>query len=245
MRLRNRPRTSTAQPNSSTPRPEWLCVLELLDRGAARRCPHLPHVEVTRTLTPPGVELDARIKSDKKWMAKGVRRVRYDLMPEDREPGGRLTPFLMPCNATAARKAVTRLRDELQAKGYTVNGNTTVWRLYVIELRPRGSATGDTIQPYVYVGQTSIPLEVRARQHRLGPAFSPGYDKYSRICHKHYKQLRLELLPRWARQTFYSRCYALRAEGKLRLHFESEGYRVEGGNDLLGNKPHECGKLRR
>jgi hypothetical protein len=245
MPLRNRPRTSTAQSNSSTPRPEWLCVLELLDRGAARRCPKLQHVEVTRTLTPPGVELDARIKSDKKWIAKGVRRVRYDLMPQDHEPGGRLTPFLMPCDATAARKAVTRLRDALQATGYTVNRNNTVWRLYVIELRCRPSAKGDTSKPYVYVGQTSIQVEERARQHRLGPDYSPNYSKYSRICHKHYRQLRLELLPGWALQTFYSRCEALRAEGKLRLHFEGEGYRVEGGTDLLGDKPHECGRLHR
>jgi len=191
------------------------------------------------------VELDARIKSDKKWIAKGVRRVRYDLMPEDREPGGRLTPFLMPCNAAAARKAVTQLRDELQATGYTVNGITAVWRLYVIELRRRPSAKGDASKPYVYVGQTSMPVEERARQHRRGPEYSPGYDKYSRICHKTYKQLRLDLLPRWARQTFYSRCQALRAEGKLRLHFEREGYRVEGGTELLGDKPHECGHLRR
>jgi hypothetical protein len=166
-------------------------------------------------------------------------------MPEDREPGGRFTPFLMPCNAAAARKAVTQLRDELEATGYTVNGITTVWRLYVIALRRRPSAKGDASNPYVYVGQPTFAVEERARQHRLGPASSPGYDKYSRICHKNYKQLRLDLLPRWASQTFYSRCEALRAEGKLRLHFEREGYRVEGGTELLGDKPHECGRLRR
>ncbi len=202
-------------------------------------------MEVRRTRTPPGDELDHRIQSDKKLIAKNVHRVRYDLMPKDHEPGGRLAPFLCPEQAALARGADKRLRDYLQAEGYTVNGNTRVWHVYAIELHPRTAKAGKAGRPYVYVGATSLSVDERARQHRLGPDLRAGYKNYSKACHKHYKQLRLDLLPAWARRTFFSRCAALRAEGELRLHFEREGYRVEGGKDLFGDKPHGCGQLRR
>jgi hypothetical protein len=223
---------------------DWLCVLESADSRYPRRCPDLENLRVKRTRIPPGPELDARVGSDAKWRALGIRRVRYDLMPKDREPGGLLMPFVIPEQRSAAIRAERALSDHLSSLGYTVNGNTKIWRVYVVELELPPKPSPEHNRGYVYVGQTSIEVEERARQHRLGPAYRPNYNAYSGICHKYFKQLRLDLLPEWARTKFFSRCDALRAEGRLRLHFEEKGFRVEGGTELLGDKPHECGSLR-
>lgn len=229
---------------SSNSRPEYLCVLEVDRPRVDRRHPALEHICVKRTLTPPGAALDARVGVVTAWIRQGIRRVRYDLMPKANEPGSLLRPFDIPQQTCAANEAVKALRDRLSGLGYTVNGDTTVWHVYVIELNHPPGPRSECLQGYVYVGQTSIGVENRARQHRLGPAYRPKYRAYSRICHKYFKQLRLDLLPDWARTTFFSRCDALRAEGRLRLHFEEKGFRVEGGTELLGDKPHECGSLR-
>lgn len=234
----------SSMPGTSS-RLEWLCALEIDKPYSQRRSPLREHIFVTRTLTKPGPDLDARVRTDKKWMAKAIRIVRYDLMPADCEPGGIDMPFTMPGQKKVAIKAEQDLRARLSDLGYTVNGNSTVWRLYVIELvRDRAERTKASCG-YVYVGQTSIPIAERAQQHKLGPAYAPGYTKFSRICHKHFGHLRLDLLPQWGRETFFSRCDALQAEGRLRLHFEKAGYKVEGGTELFGNKRHECGQLRR
>lgn len=221
----------------------WLCVLETCDSRCRRRCPSLGCVRVRRTTIVPGPKLDAHVRASKKLINLGVRCVRYDLMPNDSQLGGRLRPFLV---AEHARKAESDLRNRLLGLGYTVNGNTTVWSVYVIELDDQDSATGKSSGGFVYVGQTSLTVEERVRQHFLGPEYKPNYTKYSRICHKRFRQLRMDLLPTWARCSFFTKCDALRAEGRLRLHFEKQGYRVEGGTELLGDKPHaECGSLRR
>jgi len=233
-----------SNPQPSPRQPEWLCVLEADNPKADRRHPAFGHVYVKRTLTAPGPSLEARVKTDAKWIRQRICKVRYDLMPSEHEPGGLLRPFLVPQQGCVARKAEKDLKDRLSGLGYTVNGNTKVWHVYVIELELPPKPRPEHSRGYVYVGQTSIEVEERARQHRLGPAYCASYTGYSRICHKYFKQLRLDLLPDWAQATFFSRCDALRAEGRLRLHLEKKGFRVEGGTELLGDMPHECGSLR-
>ena len=49
------------------------------------------------------------------------------------------------------------LRQQLRCDGYTVNGDMTVWHLYIIELTPLPSDSGARAG-YLYVGQTSQPL---------------------------------------------------------------------------------------
>lgn len=232
-------------PNTSSgSQHEWLCVFEVDKPAADRRHATLEHVHVAKTLTPPGPELDDRVRTDRKWRKRRFRKVLYELMPRDDEKGGRRMPFIMPGEKRAATKATKALRDRLSGLGYTVNGDSTVWRLYVIELVQERVPTSQSSRGYVYVGQTSLPVAERAKQHRLGPAYADRYTKFSRVCHRYFKQLRLDLLPRWACKTFFSRCAALQAEGRLRLHFERAGYKVEGGTELLGKKRHECGPLR-
>lgn len=222
---------------------EWLCVLELADETGPRRHPHLERLSVQRVRTPPGPELNGQIATRKRWQRKGVVRVRYDLMPPETQAGGLQNPFIVPLQAAAAREAEKRVRAELSAQGYTVNGNMQVWRLYVIELEYTPPAKGIPKVGRVYVGQTKLPVAERAEQHRLGPDYRPGYTNYNRPCHRLFKGMRQSLLPEWARKDFYSECAALRAEGCLHLHLKRLGYQVDGGTELLKGKPHKCGTI--
>jgi hypothetical protein len=189
--------------------------------------------------------LDKEIATKSRWRKKGVVRARYDLMPKATQPGGTLRPFKMPRQIKAARDADKQLRARLSAKGFTVNGDMTTWKLYVVELEYSPPDKGAPKIGHVYVGQTKLEVTERVEQHRLGPKFRPGYKNYNKVCHLRFKQLRQDLRPAWARKPCYSECEALRAEGKLRLHFTECNYRVDGGTELLNGKPHKCGSLHR
>lgn len=233
----------TKAKRSDEPTQQWLCVLELTNGTGPRRHPSLERILVRKVQTRPGLELDEQIARRNRWRKKSVSRVRYDLMPRETQPGGLRNPFLMPQHAAAARAAEKQLRDELSAKGYTVNGGMQIWRLYVVELEYTPPKKGAPKVGRVYVGQTTLPVSDRVEQHRLGPSYRPGYTKYSRPCHRLFKEMRQSLLPAWARQDFYSECAALRAEGCLHLHFSRLGYQVDGGTELLKGKPHRCGSI--
>jgi hypothetical protein len=227
------------------PQQEWLCVLELNQAAAPRRNPSLERLLVKRVRTQPGPELKKQVTTNNRWMKKGVVRFREDLMPKDTQPGGRLRPFELPRDAEKARAAEDALRDALLAQGYTVNGHMKLWKLYVVELEYTPPARGKKKIGRVYVGQTTLQVNERIEQHRLGPNYKPGYKKYNNKCYELFGQPRLDLLPAWARADFYCECDALRAEGCLRLHFEDRGYHVDGGTELVKGKPHKCGKIDR
>lgn len=222
---------------------EWICVFELDESAGPRRNPALPRLKVTRVRTQPGDELDKEIASGKRRRAKGAVRVRYDLMPNDTRPGGKLRPFAVPRQEMAAKAAEKALIDRLSTRGFTVNGHLTVWRLYVVELEYAPPPQGKPKRGWLYVGQTKRDVATRVEQHRLGPNFEPGYKKYNQECHQFFKRVRQDLRPRWACKDLYSECDALRAEGRLRLFFEGLNYKVEGGTELLNGKPHKCGSL--
>lgn len=229
--------------SSTTQRSEWICVFELDESAGPRRNPALPRLKVTRVRTPPGDELDKEIASGKRRRAKRAVCVRYDLMPKDTRPGGKLRPFVVPRQAIAAQTAEETLIDRLSAAGFTVNGNLAVWRLYVVELEYTPPPQGKPKRGWLYVGQTKRDVATRVEQHRLGPNFEPGYNQYNQKCHQFFKRVRQDLRPRWACKDFYSECNALRAEGRLRLFFEGLNFKVEGGTELLNGKPHRCGSL--
>jgi hypothetical protein len=222
---------------------EWLCVLELDQAAGPRRHPHLARLLVKRTRTRPGEDLDKQIATNSRWQNNGVVGVRYDLMPKDKQSGGPLRPFKVPRQAAAASDAEKQLREKLSAKGYTVNGDMTIWKLYVVELEYTPPAKGKPKAGRVYVGQTKLEVAERVKQHKLGPNYKPGYKQYNEQCHRLFKRLRQDLRPAWASKDFYSECDALRAEGRMRLYFEARNYHVDGGKDLLNSKPHKCGSL--
>ena len=111
-------------------------------------------------------------------------RFRIDRRPSSspssgvRDHGLRLRPDLCPTGPpmtkddalAAKRELVARLSEE----GYTVNGDRTVWRVYVIELSDDVGPRATPTLPWVYVGQTSNTPEERFRQHRDGARNAKG-----------------------------------------------------------------------
>lgn len=229
-------------PTPRPSRPAWICVIETGDDRRPRKSRDKPRIRVARTGTRPGPELDAWLPKSRSLEKLGATRVRYDLMLPDDEPGGRDRPFRVPEDATQVRAALKALRQKLSGEGYTVNGDTTTWSVYVIELHPP-KRPDPKVRPtgYLYVGQTSIAVEERARQHELGPCYPwKGKPKHSKSCHERFKALRMDLLPTEYAQPFYSRESALCAESRLRIHFERLHHAVIGGQERYPKKTSTC-----
>lgn len=220
---------ATIRPSRSA----WVCVIEIADDRGPRKPGDKPRIRVAQTTMQPGPELDGWLQKSRRLRKYEATRVRYDLMLPDDEQGGRDRPFRVPEEAAQVKAALKALRERLSGEGYTVNGETTTWRLYVVELLPP-TRPDPKVRPmgYLYVGQTSIEVEKRALQHELGPEYPwTGKPKYSRPCHRRFKALRMDLLPAEYSGPLYSRESALRAESNLRLHFEDRNYTVIGGQE--------------
>jgi hypothetical protein len=187
----------------------------------------------------PGPELEALVTKSRSLKKHGATRVRYDLMLPDDEPGGRDGPFHVPEEGAKVKAALKTLREKLSGEGYTVNGDTTTWHVYVIELHPTKKA--DPKHPpkgHLYVGQTSIAVEERVGQHELGPTYPwKGKPKHSKPCHRRFKTLRRDMLPAAFSGPFYSKELALCGESGLRLYFEALNYVVIGGQERYSGKP--------
>jgi len=179
------------------------------------------------------------VKRSRRAARRDVVDVLYNLMPRRGELGGRDRPFLMPEQQDAKEAVLKKIRQQLRCDGYTVNDDMTVWHLYAIELAmpQRGSPKrGKAVRRAVYVGQTSVPLDERIRQHREGHVNAKGMRLHSSICHEFFYQPRLDLVPKELRQTLYCKQDALMAESDLRIHFEAQGYRVFGGTERLDER---------
>ena len=219
------------------PRPSnrWLCVFETKHSGEPRLMSDKPPVWVEQKTVQPGVNLDAWLQKTKQSKRSDFVRVRYDLMPARQQS----KPYRYPRDKELIKAALKSLREKLLCEGYTVNNSTSVYSLYVIELNDSHIADRpDGYRGYVYVGQTGLSVEERAKQHELGPEYPwKKKPKHSTICHSHFRKLNLGLLPQRFQMKLLCRSAALRAEYNLRLHFESKGYKVEGGKELKPKRP--------
>jgi hypothetical protein len=222
----------------------WLCVLEADESAGARRVPALPHIKVCASISKPGELMAARYSRKGVYQPGDFVAVRYDLMPDPMSPGGRDRPYIMPVDEPLLKSAKMALRQRLEALGYTVNKARDVWSLYVIELDGAQLSEGQPkFKGYLYVGQTSQPVEHRIEQHRLGKDYPrDGRPSiHSRIAHKHFRRPRLDLIPDGFPRQLFCLEHALQAESLLRRRFEDIGYKVEGGTEryrLLSNKEH-------
>jgi hypothetical protein len=214
--------------------PTWLCVLEAGESAGPRRVPALPHVKICSSISKPGEEMAARYLRNGIYRPGDFVAVRHDLMPEDMTPGGRDNPFMMPAEEASLRSSKAALRQRLEASGYTVNQSLDVWSLYVIELDGAIVAKRQrAYKGYLYVGQTSQPVEQRIEQHRLGKNYPRKGRRHihSRIAHKHFQRPRLDLIPDGFPKQLFCLEHALQAESMLRRRFEEIGYKVEGGTE--------------
>jgi hypothetical protein len=214
--------------------PTWLCVLEADDSAGARRLPSLPHVKVCSSISEPGDKMAARYSRHGVYTPGDFVAVRNDLMPDPMSPGGRDRPFMTPTDEFLLKSAKAALRQRLEMLGYTVNRSLDVWSLYVIELdAAQLPARKPQYTGYLYVGQTSQPVEKRIEQHRLGKDYplSGSHYIHSRLAHKHFRRPRLDLIPDGFPKQLFCLEHALQAESLLRCRLEDLGYKVEGGTE--------------
>ena len=217
----------------------WLCVLKTDDLAGPRRHPERPRVLVKSLPRRPGLELDRWVKTSPRARRLRVVNVVYEAMPAPNQPGGRDQPFIRPTQQKRIRAAEKILRQRLRCDGYTVNGDLTVWHLYVIELER--SVHDEAAAGALYVGQTSQPVADRIRQHREGHHTPKGQRLHSQTAHRRFLRPRLDLLPEDFHQTFFCQDDALTAEADLRLALEAEGYRVEGASERYAERRRALG----
>ena len=117
------------------------------------------------------------------------------------------------------------LKRQLRTKGYTVNRNTTAYRIYVINLH--NPDLKDAGKGYVYVGQTSKTPEQRLQEHLTGARSAKGHNLASRKVFKYGKNLNNELM---TTRIYLTKKQALKAERRLADRLRKQGYTVEGGH---------------
>ena len=197
----------------STKQEYWMIVIEL-DDVAPRRDPRKPNLYVAKTVTPPE-ERFATIQRSKKlhWYTEHVLRLRSDLANSRTYK-----------SSEDAKQACMKLINKLNSEGYTVNRNTQVWIVYVIELDK--TAVSNPGKGYVYVGETSRTPEERFKQHCDGAQNKHG-RLYAGVVKQHGVKLRPDLAPR---KKYFDQASAKRGEKE---HFEllkSRGFNVKGGH---------------
>jgi hypothetical protein len=197
----------------STARNYWLIVIEL-DDVVPRRDPKKPNLYVAKTVTPPEERFATIKRSQKKhWYTDHANRLRTDLANSRTYK-----------SSEDAKLALTKLTKKLTSLGYTINRNTQVWTVYVIELDK--NAITNPGKGYVYVGETSRTPEERFKQHRDGARNKHG-RLYAGVVKQHGVKLRPDLAPR---EKYFDQASAKRGEKE---HFEilkSKGFNVKGGH---------------
>jgi hypothetical protein len=200
--------------NEPKPYEYWIVVVEL-DDVVERRDPSKPNLRLEVTRTHPLTRFDRLKRSKRKtWYLGSVQKLREDLMPKSAFP-----------DRVSAMAALKLLRDQLNEDGYTVDRNTRVWQVYVLELDSSGIANPG--EGHVYVGETSLSPEIRLQQHR-GELLS---KKGKSLAARSIKVPIIGLWPELAPQEFYySKAQATYAEARLAKDLQNKGYLVLGGH---------------
>jgi len=190
----------------------WALVVEL-DDVVPRRDPDKPNLYVGLTIEAPAIRYE-RLKMGygPAWLQGHLVRLRGDLVSG---------PFLLRDDARLeCRTAIRCLRSE----GYTVNRDTRVWTVYVIELDPKGSK--DPGKGFVYVGETSKAPEERYKEHIKGKRNKRG-RLYAPLVRKYGKRLRMDLAPEIR---YFDGASSKAAEKRWARKLKDEGYKVVGGH---------------
>ena len=190
-----------------------LLVLELQD-VVPRRDLSNPNLYVSITI----LSLANRIKylqsgRGPEWISGNIQSLRKDLSSEY---------FTMDYQHAKSCKSA-RIAS-LRSEGYTVNRNTDIWTVYVIELDP--SAVKDSGAGYVYVGETKKHPEQRFEEH-INRSVNGKTRLYSPVVAKHGRRLRMDLAPNTC---FFDKQSSKQAEGEWAQHLRSLGYTVKGGH---------------
>lgn len=194
--------------------PSGVIVVEL-DDVVPRRHPDLPNLYVASTRSP----IEERFQvlergTGPEWMRGHIIRLRSDLSipTTDQEPA----------RARALRRTTAA---DLRRQGYTVNRDTYIWCVYVIELDV--AAVKDPGRGVVYVGETRRTPEERFAQHMTKARGAQSQRLFSPVVARHGKKLRMDLAPG---VVLYDAQSAKKAEAEWAEHLRSLGYVVKGGH---------------
>lgn len=180
-----------------------------------RRDPSKPNLLVMKTQSEPKSRFQYLLgNSSEKWYSGYISELREDLYEN------RLLASAVEAN-TALRDLVGRLSTE----GYTVNRDTRIWSVYVIELDSQH--IDDPGKGYIYVGETSKPHETRLAEHLEKKRNDKG-RLYSLVVAKYGIRLRPELAP--TSNTFFDQDSSRIAESSWASRLRDIGYTVEGGH---------------
>jgi len=190
----------------------WVLVVEL-DDIVPRRDPDKPNLYVGLTIEEPATRYE-RLKMGygPAWLQGHLVRLRGDLVSG---------PFLSRDDARLECRMAIRC---LKSEGYTVNRDTKVWTVYVIEMDPKGCK--DPGKGFVYVGETSKTPEARFKEHIKGKRNMRG-RLYSRSVRKYGQRLRMDLAPEIR---YFDGRSSKAAEKRWARKLKDEGYRVIGGH---------------
>ena len=191
-----------------------LMVVELYD-VVERRDPQKPNLYVAKTISRPEVRF-AAIQSSKKlsWYTKEIKKLRPDLAPA--------TIFYSKKRADTAYK---KLLKELGKQRFTVNKDTRVWSVYVIEINT--TAIPNPGKGVFYVGETSKTPEERFKEHIEGKR-NKKIRLYAPFVFKHKGKLRPDLAPKLK---YFSQECSEKAEKEHLNLLKAQGYIVEGGHE--------------
>jgi len=204
-----------AQKSKTTPYNLFVVELKELKGRSADK----PHLYVT--LTSSNTELAFRRLLEGKgptWLQGKVEKLRTDLIPNYRETNDR----------ELAEKRLGKLKIDLSKQGFGINGDSTVWVVYVLDIDPN-------VEPKIldlgkkgraiYVGQTSTTRELRAEQHAGRLLSKSGKYIGSRKTKGRNPVLNLDLSPT---KEMYTKEDALAFETETHNRLEQMGYRVFG-----------------
>lgn len=200
-------------------KPLGVIVVEL-DDVVERRDPDLPNLYVASTASSIEDRFDYLKRNNLKtsmrpeWIRGHIVRLRRDLSVPTQQIDASLKRALLHDTVTG-----------LKSRGFTVNRDTYIWRVYVIELD--SSAVKDPGLGVLYVGQTVRTPEERFKQHTTKAKSSKSRPIYSSVVARHGTRLRMDLAPR---KPFFDRESAKRAEAEWADHLRSLGYVVKGGH---------------
>jgi len=202
----------------------WRLITVELDQVMPRRKHELPHLYVGLTTLPLEERLaDLKSGAGPKELAGTYMHLRQDLL----EMMGDFD------NAMTAKSILRREKNRLARLGHAINGISTVWHTYVVDLDPAGIS--DVGKGYVYVGQTSHTPEERYAIHKARKPEPPAKDLRSKVVAKRGLGLNCELMRKLTPSSpVFTRQDALALEKKWAKKLRNMGYRVEAGEATPG-----------
>ena len=197
-------------------KPYNLFIVELNELKG--RSADMPHLYVTFTSSDTERAFQRLLAGKGPDFVQGkVKRLRSDLVPN----------YPDTCDRKEAESRLEKLKVELSRKGFGVNGDSTVWVVYVLDIDPNVEPKildRGKLGKVIYVGQTSTTRERRAEQHAGKPSKS-GKQIGSRKTKGRNPVLNLHLSPT---KEMYTKEDALAFETETHKRLEEMGYKVLG-----------------